>query len=93
MLNFILSILNLATCSSDSLMMTLLNRCPIIHTQPYYAVSNNTVFDHHLEEFTLDEDVMNFENIDLVDLLNGTISFPRSQRLENSNNNPLIEFV
>ena len=32
-------------------------------------------------------------NIDLVVLLNGTMSFHRSRRLENSNDQPLIEFV
>ena len=60
---------------------------------PEYAVSDNTILDYLLEEFTLDEDVLDPKNIDLVVLLNGTMSFHRSRRLENSNDQPLIEFL
>ena len=60
---------------------------------PEYAVSDNTILDYLLEEFTLDEDVLDPKNIDLVVLLNGTMSFHRSRRLENNNDQPLIEFV
>ena len=60
---------------------------------PSYAVSDNTILDYLLEELTLDVDVLDPENVDLVVLLNGTMSFHRSRRLENSNDQPLIEFV
>ena len=60
---------------------------------PNYAVSDNTILDYLLEELTLDVDVLDPENVDLVVLLNGTMSFHRSRRLENSNDQPLIEFL
>ena len=60
---------------------------------PSYAVLDNTVLDYLLEEITLDEDVLDPKNVDLVVLLNGTMSFHRSRRLENNNDQPLIEFV
>ena len=60
---------------------------------PEYAVSDNTILDYLLEELTLDVDVLDPENVDLVVLLNGTMSFHRSRRLENNNDQPLIEFV
>ena len=60
---------------------------------PSYAVLDNTVLDYLLEELTLDVDVLDPENVDLVVLLNGTMSFHRSRRLENNNDQPLIEFV
>ena len=60
---------------------------------PEYAVSDNTILDYLLEEFTLDVDVLDPENVDLVVLLNGTMSFHRSRRLEKNDDQPLIEFV
>ena len=60
---------------------------------PSYAVQDNTVIDYLLEELTLDVDVLDPENVDLVVLLNGTMSFHRSRRIENNNDQPLIEFV
>ena len=60
---------------------------------PEYAVSDNTILDYLLEEFTLDVDVLGPENVDLVVLLNGTMSFHRSRRLEKNDVQPLIEFV
>ena len=60
---------------------------------PSDVVSDNTILDYLLEEFTLDVDVLDPENVDLVVLLNGTMSFHRSRRLENNNDQPLIEFV
>ncbi len=60
---------------------------------PSYAVLDNTVLDYLLEEITLDEDVLDPKNVDLVVLLNGTMSFHRSRRIDNSNDQPLIEFV
>ncbi|MBR4924327.1 MAG: hypothetical protein IKZ61_01090 [Prevotella sp.] len=60
---------------------------------PSDAVSDNTILDYLLEELTLDVNILDPENVDLVVLLNGTMSFHRSRRLENSNDHPLIEFV
>ena len=60
---------------------------------PSYAVLDNTILDYLLEELTLDVDVLDPENVDLVVLLNGTMSFHRSRRIENNTDQPLIEFV
>lgn len=60
---------------------------------PSDAVSDNTILDYLLEELTLDVDILDPDNVDLVVLLNGTMSFHRSRRLENNNDQPLIEFV
>ena len=60
---------------------------------PEYAVFDNTILDYLLEELTLDVNILDPENVDLVVLLNGTMSFHRSRRLENSHDQPLIEFV
>ena len=59
---------------------------------PSYAVLDNTVLDYLLEEITLDEDVLDPKNVDLVVLLNGTMSFHRSRRIENKEQ-PLLQFV
>ena len=60
---------------------------------PSYAVLDKTVLDYLLEEITLDEDILDPKNVDLVVLLNGTMSFHRSRRIEKKDEQPLIEFV
>ena len=60
---------------------------------PEYAVSDNTILDYLLEELTLDVDILDPENVDLVILLNGTMAFHRSRRLEKNDDQPLIEFL
>jgi hypothetical protein len=60
---------------------------------PSYAVKDNTVLDYLLEEITLDEDVLDPKNVDLVVLLNGTMSFHRSRRIEKKEQQVLIEFL
>ena len=54
---------------------------------------DNTVLDYLLEEITLDEDVLDPKNVDLVVLLNGTMSFHRSRRIEKKEQQGLIEFL
>ena len=60
---------------------------------PEYAVSDNIILDYLLEEITLDDDYLEPENIDVLVILNSIVSFHRSRCLENSNNQPLIEFL
>lgn len=61
---------------------------------PEYAVSDNTILDYLLEEITLDDDYLEPENVDVLVILNGTMSFHRSRRLENNKNDQqLIEFL
>lgn len=60
---------------------------------PEYAVTDNAILDYILEEMTLDEDFLEPENIDVLVILNSIVSFHRSRCLENSNNQPLIEFL
>jgi prophage antirepressor-like protein len=60
---------------------------------PSSVISDGTILDFILEDQFIDEDIMDPENLDLVLILNGTMSFHRSRRIENNNDQPLIEFV
>ena len=60
---------------------------------PEYAVTDNAILDYILEEMTLDEDFLEPENVDVLVILNGTMSFHRSRRLEKNDVQPLIEFL
>ena len=60
---------------------------------PSSVISDGTILDFILEDQFIDEDIMDPENLDLVLILNGTLSFHRSRRIENNNDQPLIEFV
>ena len=60
---------------------------------PEYAVSDNTILDYILEEMTLDDDFLEPENIDVLVILNSIVSFHRSRRINNNNDQQLIEFL
>lgn len=60
---------------------------------PSSVISDGTILDFILEDQFIDEDIMDPENLDLVLILNGAMSFYRSRRIENTNDQPLIEFV
>lgn len=60
---------------------------------PYYAVCDKTILDYLLEELTMDENLLEEENADLVIILNSLVSFHRSRRIEKKEDQPLIEFV
>ena len=60
---------------------------------PEYAVEDNIILDYLLEEITLDDDYLEPENVDVLVILNSIVSFHRSRRIENNNDQPLIEFV
>lgn len=48
---------------------------------PSYVVSDNAILDYIMEELTMDGDILKQRNIDLVLILNGTMSFHRSRRV------------
>ena len=48
--------------------------------------------DYIMEDQFIDEDIMDQESLDLIMILNGTMSFHRSRRMENKGQ-PLIEFL
>ena len=60
---------------------------------PEYAVSDNTILDYILEEMTLDDDFLEPENINVLVILNSIVSFHRSRRINNNNDQQLIEFL
>jgi len=60
---------------------------------PEYAVEDNIILDYLLEEITLDDDYLEPENVDVLVILNSIVSFHRSRRLENRNDQPMIEYV
>ena len=60
---------------------------------PSRVVLAGTILDYIMEDQFIDEDITNPENIDLVIILNGTMSFHRSRRIEKKTEPPLIEFL
>ena len=60
---------------------------------PSSVISDGSILDYIMEDQFIDEDIMDQESLDLIMILNGTMSFHRSRRIENNNDQPLIEFV
>ena len=48
---------------------------------PSSVISDGTILDFILEDQFIDEDIMDPESLDLIMILNGTMSFHRSRRL------------
>ena len=48
---------------------------------PSSVISDGTILDYIMEDQFIDEDIMDQESLDLIMILNGTISFHRSRRL------------
>ncbi len=57
---------------------------------PSSAIMDGTILDYIMDDQFVDEDVTDSGNIDLVVILNGTMSFHRSRRIETKQ--PLLEF-
>ena len=59
---------------------------------PSSVISDGTILDYIMEDQFMDEDILGSENLDLVMILNGTMSFHRSRRMEKKGQS-LIEFL
>jgi len=46
-----------------------------------------------MEDQFIDEDIMDQESLDLIMILNGTMSFHRSRRIEKKEQQGIIEFL
>ncbi len=57
---------------------------------PSSTIMDGTILDYIMDDQFVDEDVTDSGNIDLVVILNGTMSFHRSRRIETKQ--PLLEF-
>ncbi len=60
---------------------------------PSSVISDGSILDYIMEDQFIDEDITNPENVDLVIILNGTMTFHRSRRIEKKTEPPLIEFL
>lgn len=60
---------------------------------PDFVLTEWNILDFIMEDQFMKEDVLDPENADLVLILNGTMSFHRSRRIEKTEEQPLIEFV
>jgi hypothetical protein len=60
---------------------------------PSRVVLAGTILDYIMKDQFIDEDITNPENVDLVIILNGTMTFHRSRRIEKKTEPPLIEFL
>jgi len=59
---------------------------------PSSVILDGTILDYIMADQFIDEDILEPKNVDLVIILNGTMSFHRSRRLEKKEQ-PLLEFV
>ena len=60
---------------------------------PSSAVLDGSILDYIMEDQFLDEDIMEPGNLEIVLILNATISFHRSRRIEKKEQQGLIEFL
>ena len=60
---------------------------------PSSAILDGTILDYIMEDQFIDEDIMDQESLDLIMILNGTMSFHRSRRIEKKEQQGLIEFL
>ena len=60
---------------------------------PSSVISDGTILDYIMEDQFIDEDIMDQESLDLIMILNGTMSFHRSRRIEKKEQQGLIEFL
>ena len=66
----------------------------IINTiMPSSVISDGSILDYIMENQFVDEDIMDQESLDLIMILNGTMSFHRSRRIEKKEQQGLIEFL
>ena len=60
---------------------------------PSSVISDGTILDYIMEDQFIDEDVMDQEGLELIMILNGTMSFHRSRRIEKKEQQGIIEFL
>ena len=60
---------------------------------PSSVISDGSILDYIMEDQFLDEDIMDQESLDLIMILNGTMSFHRSRRIEKKEPQGIIEFL
>ena len=66
----------------------------IINTiMPSSVISDGSILDYIMEDQFVDEDIMDQESLDLIMILNGTMSFHRSRRIEKKEPQGIIEFL
>ena len=60
---------------------------------PSSVISDGTILDYIMEDQFIDEDIMDQESLDFIMILNGTMSFHRSRRIEKKEPQGIIEFL
>ena len=60
---------------------------------PSSVISDGTILDYIMEDQFIDEDIMDQESLDLIMILNGTMSFHRSRHIEKKEQQGIIEFL
>ena len=60
---------------------------------PSSVISDGSILDYIMEDQFVDEDIMDQESLDLIMILNGTMSFHRSRRIEKKEQQGIIEFL
>ena len=60
---------------------------------PSSDVLDGSILDYIMEDQFLDEDIMEPGNLEIVLILNGTMSFHRSRRIEKKEQQGIIEFL
>ena len=60
---------------------------------PSSVILDGTILDYIMEDQFIDEDIMDQESLDLIMILNGTMSFHRSRRIEKKEQQGIIEFL
>ena len=60
---------------------------------PSSVISDGSILDYIMEDQFIDEDIMDQESLDLIMILNGTMSFYRSRRIEKKEPQGIIEVL
>ena len=60
---------------------------------PSSVISDGSILDYIMEDQFIDEDIMDQESLDLIMILNGTMSFHRSRHIEKKEQRGIIEFL
>ena len=60
---------------------------------PSSVISDGSILDYIMEDQFIDEDIMDQESLDLIMILNGTMSFHRSRRIKKKEPQGIIEFL
>ena len=60
---------------------------------PSSVISDGSILDYIMGDQFIDEDIMDQESLDLIMILNGTMSFHRSRHIEKKEQQGIIEFL